>query len=91
MSRFRPYHAYSEETVTVTQIVDDDKVECLSDFGRLYVFTVAKDNVAEIEKKLIKLEEMRTNSDSESSEELNLFAVAPNSRCRNFQKLRITS
>jgi len=90
MPTFKPYHGVTEETVTVTQVLSDTLVECISDFGRLYVFTVAKDNVLDIEKQLQNLEKMRSNSDSESSEELNLFAVAPNSSSKAFQKIRIS-
>lgn len=91
MSRFRPYHACSEETVTVTQILDDERVECISDFGRLYIFTVERENVTAIEKQLQKLEFMRSQSDSETSEEMNLFAIAPNSHSRIFKRIRIDS
>lgn len=90
MYSFRPYHEVTEDIVRVTQIIDQQKVECLADFGKLYVFTVDEENVLEIEKSLRQLEEMKSGSDEESSSDMAVFAVAPNARSKKFMKIRIS-
>jgi len=83
-------HEVTDDIVQVTQVLEGNKVECICDFGtkkQSYVFEVDAQNAIEIEQKIKELEER--SGGEESSEELGIFAFAPNSNSRNFRNIRI--
>jgi len=85
-------HEVTDDIVQVTQVLEGNKVQCLCDFGtkkQSYVFEVDAQNAFELEQKIKELEEMQSGGE-ESSEELAVFAFAPNSNFpRNFRNIRI--
>jgi len=89
---FKCYHEVTDNIVQVTDVVDN-KVHCVFDFGTMkknYVFEVDAENASKVEQKMKELEEITKHSeDEESSEELSVFAFAPNSLDRSFRNIRI--